>query len=511
MPKLPTSAPTAPLSQVGRPDVLLERATQAYRAGQREEAIQLFRRVLTIDSMNAQAAGYLGMALAESKRPYLAVRQFENALRIDPAQPLIWLFRGICLADIGGLLDALACFDRVIAMQPENDDAQVNRAATLYRLGRFTEARTIAAALAARMPDDPGLASGHALTLQWCGEPDAAMQEYDRAITLDPNHATFHTNRGMLKMYLGDLPGGCREYEWRWRQAGEATSGRKHSRPLWSGETDISGKTVLFYYEQGFGDTLQFCRYAVLAARAGARVILEVQEGLAELLTTMPSVSQVVTGDDELPDHDLRCPMVSLPLAFGTTLETIPAEVPYLRADASLTATWRDRLAGLSGLRVGLVWAGSSRIGTAELMATDYRRSLPLTALAPLASVAGCCFVTLQLGPPAEQAKSPPAGMILHDFTSSLNTFADTAGLIENLDLVISADTAVAHLAGAMGKPVWLMNRFDTCWRWFRDRDDSPWYPTMRLFRQTTSGNWDDVARRVAAALRDSAAAKRLD
>jgi hypothetical protein len=225
----------------------------------------------------------------------------------------------------------------------------------------------------------------------------------------------------------------------------------------------------------------------------------------------MPSVSQVVTGDDELPDHDLRCPMVSLPLAFGTTLETIPAEVPYLRADASLTATWRDRLAGLSGLRVGLVWAGSSRIGTAELMATDYRRSLPLTALAPLASVAGCCFVTLQLGPPAEQAKSPPAGMILHDFTSSLNTFADTAGLIENLDLVISADTAVAHLAGAMGKPVWLMNRFDTCWRWFRDRDDSPWYPTMRLFRQTTSGNWDDVARRVAAALRDSAAAKRLD
>jgi hypothetical protein len=190
-------------------------------------------------------------------------------------------------------------------------------------------------------------------------------------------------------------------------------------------------------------------------------------------------------------------------LAFGTTLETIPAEIPYLHAEPSRAAFWGHRLASVSGLRVGLAWAGGSRFGNAELMATDQRRSLPLAALAALTAIQGLSFVSLQVGPASEQAKSPPAGMILHDYTSDLTDFADTAALIANLDLVISADTAVVHLAGAMGKPVWVLNRFDSCWRWLESREDSPWYPTMRLFRQTEPGNWIDVTARVAAALRE--------
>ena len=175
-----------------------------------------------------------------------------------------------------------------------------------------------------------------------------------------------------------------------------------------------------------------------------------------------------------MPEHDLHCPLMSLPFAFGTTIETIPAKVPYLRADPTRAAIWRDRLAAHSGPRIGLIWGGSSRLGDPTLVATDQRRSLPLTALAPLASIRGCSFFSLQLGPPAAQAAHPPDRMTLHDYTGDLKSFADTAALIENLDLVISVDTSTGHLAGAMGKPVWLLNRFDTCWRWFLERDDSP-------------------------------------
>jgi tetratricopeptide (TPR) repeat protein len=507
MPKLPSSASNESMLAFGRTDVLQQRATRLYLTGQHDEAIRLFQQVLSIDPTNAEAAGYLGMAYAEEKQPVLAVQQFDNALRIDPARPLIWLFRGIALADIGRLTDALGSFDRAIALRPNYEEAHVNRAATLYRLGRFSEARVVAEGLVRRLPDDPGLASGHGMTLQWTGQPYDALTEYSRAIALNPNDAGVHANKGMLLIYLGNLPEGFREYEWRWRQ-GPNLADRDHITPLWLGETGINDKTILLYHEQGFGDSLQFCRYATLAARAGARVIIEVPGPLSELMTTVPGVSRVVTSDDPLPDHDLRCPMVSLPLAFGTTLDTIPSEIPYLRPASAAVDLWRNRLLAVPGLRVGLVWAGSSRFGSAELMATDQRRSLPLSALAPLASVAGCSFVSIQVGSPAEQAKSPPAGMILHDLTSQLRDFADTAGLIENLDLVISADTAVVHLAGAMGKPVWVLNRFDSCWRWFQDRDDSPWYPTLRLFRQTAPGNWIDVASRVAAELQSFVAAQ---
>jgi hypothetical protein len=305
---------------------------------------------------------------------------------------------------------------------------------------------------------------------------------------------------------LGNLPTGFALFEGRWQQ--KAPEGkRKSSRPIWLGEPPIAGKTLYVHWEQGFGDTIQFARYVPMAARAGARVILEVRRQTLDLMASLDGVSCLIEDGDPMPDHDFYCPVVSLPLAFGTTLETIPADVPYLRADPVAVAAWRERLAGIAGKKVGLVFAGSSRKGIdPSAMAADKRRSIALADLAPLAAVPNCAFFSLQFGPPAEQTANPPAGMTLYDYTPELGNFSDAA-LIENLDLVISVDTATAHLAGALAKPVWLLNKFDTDWRWLLDREDSPWYPTMRIFRQPTPGDWDTPIARVAEELRRFAAA----
>jgi hypothetical protein len=224
------------------------------------------------------------------------------------------------------------------------------------------------------------------------------------------------------------------------------------------------------------------------------------------LLAQLPGVATIIARGNPLPRFDLQCPLMSLPRALGTTLETIPAAIPYLDPEPLLAARWRERIAALPGLRVGLVWAGSPRTRHPRLALVDRRRSLRLAAMAPFAAVPGVSFVSLQKGPPAAQAGDPPPGLTLQDFTRELEDFADTAALIDCLDLVISVDTSVAHLAGAMGKPVWLLNRFDSCWRWLADRDDSPWYPQLRQFRQPTAGDWESAIGRAAEALRRLAA-----
>ena len=269
----------------------------------------------------------------------------------------------------------------------------------------------------------------------------------------------------------------------------------------------MEDRTLLLHAEQGLGDTLQFCRYVPLIA-AGAKTVLEVQAPLVRLLSRLPGVASIVAQGACLPPFDAHCPLLSLPGALGTTLDTIPAATAYLAADPALAAEWSERLAGLAGLRVGIVWAGSAR-DDPELAAVDARRSISLEALAPLAGAPGVSFISLQKGEPAAQASRPPLGMALADFTADLDDFEDTAALVANLDLVISVDTAVVHLAGALGKPVWLLNRFDTCWRWLLNRDDSPWYPTLRQFRQSSPGDWTSVIAAVRKALETAGSAAR--
>ena len=256
----------------------------------------------------------------------------------------------------------------------------------------------------------------------------------------------------------------------------------------------------MLFRSQGFGDVIQFCRYAPMVNCLGARVILAVPNELERLLRSLRGVDQLLANNDPLPEFDLHCPLMSLPLAFRTTEETIPWRVPYLEAEPEAIEYWDEALRSAPpGRRIGLVWAGAHRKEQPHAAEIDRRRSMKLADMAPLGDVPGCVFVSLQLGPAAKQIETAPFQVL--DVTHRLDDFAATAALIDTLDLVISVDTAVAHVAGALGKPVWLLNRHDACWRWMRGRDDTPWYPTMRLFRQSKPGDWHGVMRDVAEAL----------
>ena len=311
------------------------------------------------------------------------------------------------------------------------------------------------------------------------------------------DYADAHFLKGLANLVTGDLARGWAGYEWRHRAPVARLTRREQPRPLWLGDVDLAGKTILLHSEQGFGDSIQFCRYVPLVAARGARVVLEVEQPLCGLMRGLPGVTEIVARKDHagepLPDHDLHCPLPSLPLAFATKLETIPANGPYLHAPESAMAQWTLRLGGARGLRIGLAWSGNPN------HIRDRERSMPLDHLLPLLNV-DASFVSLQ-----KQLRAGEAELLsragIRDVSDDLHDFTDTAALIAQLDLVITVDTGVAHLAGALGKPVWILVTHAPDWRWLLDRDDSPWYPTARLFRQSDSRDWSDVVARVGAAL----------
>jgi tetratricopeptide (TPR) repeat protein len=441
--------------------------------GRPAEAEACYREALRLRADFADAHCNLGTALCDLGRPAEAAACCREALRLRPHYPEAYLALGNALAATGQPAEAEASYRAALRLRPDYADAHGNRGTVLMKLQRAAE----------------------------------AAASYRAALRLQPKSATYHYGLGYALLLAGQFAEGWQEYEWRWEMKPQRLSAREFAQPAWRGEP-VADRVVLLYAEQGLGDTLQFCRYVPLLA-ANARTVLEVQAPLVRLLARLPGPVEVVARGEQLPHFDLHCPLLSLPRVFGTTLDTIPAAVPYLTADPALVAGWRERLARLERLRVGLVWAGGRSAPESEYAAMDRRRSIALAALAPLGEASGVSIVSLQKGEPAAQAAHPPAGMVLHDFTADLHDFADTAALVDCLDLVISVDTSVAHLAAAMGKPVWLLNRFDTDWRWLLDREDSPWYSRLRQFRQPTLGDWKSVIRRVADALRKLAAGDR--
>ncbi len=312
-----------------------------------------------------------------------------------------------------------------------------------------------------------------------------------------PDYAPARFEQALALLALGDFARGFTAYESRWDIPEFVPQKRNFAGQPWLGEDDIAGKTVLIHAEQGFGDTLHFVRYVPLLAERGVKIILEVQPQLKALLSQIPGAAAVIGRGEPLPPFDRYCPLLSLPLAFRTRPDTIPANVPYIAADRGRVAHWAARLSDFAGkTKIGLVWAGNS-----SASAIDARRSMSLSDFAPLAELTNIQLFSLQKGESAAQALQPPDGLSLIDLTSELAGFDDTAALIANLDLVVSVDTAVAHLAGALGRPVFILSRFDGCWRWLNHRDDSPWYPTARLFNQKAPGAWDEVIVRVRDAL----------
>jgi len=357
-------------------------------------------------------------------------------------------------------------------------------------------------------PDYAEALANRGVTLHEMLRLSDALASYERALELRPDYTDVQYCEGLCRLLAGDLACGWAKHEWRWSTEAFRNSRRDFPQKLWLGADDIAGKTILLHAEQGLGDTLQFCRYVPLVAARAGRVILELQKPLHTLMSGsfggVQDIAQVIARGDPLPDFDVHCPLLSLPLAFATRLDTIPSQSPYLAVPPDAATRWRDRLGQHDRLRIGLAWADNPRKALPNANRIDQQRSITFDRLAPLLAVAGCDFLSLQKGDDAvAQLRGSAARDRVIDWTDDLHDFSDTAALMDNLDLVISVDTSVVHLAGALGKPFWLLNRYNTCWRWLLDRDDTPWYPAGRQFRQDVSRDWDGVIARMFAALND--------
>jgi tetratricopeptide (TPR) repeat protein len=478
----------------------------AYNALRRfKEGLASANRALALQANFVDALNNRGNALAGLDASAEALVSFERALKLRPEFAQAWNNRACVLRDLGRPADALASCDEAIALQPDYADAWSNRANALSDLNRPQDAQQSYQRALEFAPAFADAWNNLGLTLADLNQHEEALQSYERALSLSPGFAEAHWNASLCLLQLGRLEEGWQKYEWRWKRNRIAASQRIFEQPLWLGDFSIAGKTILLHAEQGLGDTLQFCRYAARVSGLGAKVVLEVPSELMRLLTNLDGVTQLIEQGQPLPSFNCHCPLLSLPLAFKTELASIPGSTPYLFADAQASQRWAERItrdAEGGGLRVGLVWAGGSRPHVAELRKNDARRSIALEALRPILEVPHVRFYSLQKGPAAQQrAQMPDLGQQIVDYTEDLADFADTAALVANLDVVISVDTAVAHLAGALGKPVWILNRFDTCWRWMLEREDSPWYPSARLFRQPLLGDWDSAIESARAAL----------
>jgi len=493
-----------------------------YLLGQIEGAIAAYGAAVAARPGFSAAWYNLGVALNALKRPHEAAEAFRGAVRADPDNAEAWVNLAFALKNIGQPQAALLACEEARARGLTHPALLLNQGSALHGLYRYEEAiETLTAAMQAA-PDQADTYVSLAGVLHDCGQHERAIEVASRALDLTPDYAPALLNRGLALHALGRLEEaiadrravlrripdhadahfdlassllisgrlreGWEEHEWRWQRP--PMMPRDFSQKLWRGEA-IAGQTILLHAEQAYGDTLQFVRYAPMVAALGARVVLEVPTALTRLFSCLPGLAAVIAQGAALPDFDLHCPLLSLPLAFGTTLATVPAEIPYLSADPALVAKWQGRLPAAEGsLRVGLVWAGEPRPEMIEAHRIDRRRSMKLADFSPLAAIPGVRFISLQKGSPAAQVAAPPAGMTIFDPMPEVMDFADTAAIIAGLDLVIAVDTSVAHLAGALGKPVWLLSRFDGCWRWLRERRDSPWYPSLRLYRQENPGAW---------------------
>jgi tetratricopeptide (TPR) repeat protein len=477
--------------------------------GRHDAALAAANRALALKSGFVDAQNNRGVALAGLNRPDEALASFEKVLAAKPDFPEAWSNRSCALRDLGLAEDAVASCDRALALRPNYAEAWSNRANALSDLNRPVDAQTSYERALAASPDFADAWNNLGLTFVDMNRHADALACYERALALSPDSAETHWNRALCLLQMGDLASGFAEYEWRWQRKRIAPSLRRFDAPLWLGDAPLEGKTILLHAEQGLGDTLQFCRYAALVAKQGARVVLEVQPELARLLVGLQGVDELVVAGEPLPAFDLHCPLLSLPLALRTNASTIPADTPYLFADEQASAQWRARIEAAvppRALKVGLVWAGGHRPHVPELRKNDARRSISVDRFAPIIEVPGVQCFSLQKGEKAVQQLSAlrerhEASRHVIDWTDELSDFTDTAAFVDNLDLVISVDTSTAHLAGAMNKPVWILNRLDTCWRWMLEREDTPWYPSARLFRQPTLGDWDSVIERVTHAL----------
>ncbi len=460
--------------------------------GRLERGAELIKSALRQNPRSAAAHNNLGKCLNDLKRSGEAIVSCDRAIELQPDYAAAHLNRGIALHALGRLDEATAGFDRAIALSPDYAEAHCNRAVVLKALNRLDDALASCDKAIALKPGYDEAFSNRGTILQDLRRQADALASVDRAIALNPRSGPANLNKGFCLLQLGRLEEGWKQHEWR-AQCGLLPTRPLGERPRWLADAPVAGKTLFLWWEQGLGDTIQFSRYAKLAEARGAKVILSVQQPLQTLLKQLGPGIQVIGPNETAAEFDHHSPMMSLPLAFGTTLETIPAQQRYLAPDEDLRRAWAGRLPRNSRPRIGVVWSGR------PTHKNDRNRSLELRQLLPI------------VGPDAEwfclQKEIRASDRIalqqssIANFSDDLRDFSDTAALVDLMDLVITVDTSVAHLAGAMGKPVWILLPYNPDWRWLLDRPDSPWYPSARLFRQPRPGDWASVIDAVRAAL----------
>jgi tetratricopeptide (TPR) repeat protein len=459
------------------------------------EALASYDRALAIRPDDADALNNRGNVLRQLKRLEEALTSYDQALAVRPDYPEALSNRGNVLLDLKRFAEALASHDRALALRPHDVGALNNRGITLALLDRFEEALASYDRALAIRPDHPEVLNNRGKALRELMRFDEALASYDRAIEIDPGKADHRLNRALLLLLLGNFDDGWREYEWRRKTKGRDE--RTFNAPEWAG-ADPSGERLLLYGEQGLGDTIQFARFTRSAARRRAMVILEVPAALEGLLQWLDCGATIVRTGAPAPDFDRHLPLMSLPFILGWAPQRSAAETPYLSADPVRVDQWSQRLPG-AAFRIGIAWQGN------PAAPADRGRSIPLRAFAPLGRIPGVRLISLQKGSGVEQLADLPLGMMVEtlgaDFDNGPDAFLDTAAVMMHLDLIVTSDTAVAHLAGALGRPVWIALKHVPDWRWMIDREDSAWYPTASLFRQTRAGDWDDVFARMAREL----------
>lgn len=470
--------------------------------GRPGDAVPLFEEAIRLAPDYADAIFNLGNAKRAAGDNISAAEQYRAALGVAPNHRDAANNLGLVLAEVGQADAALAAFDLVLRADPGDAGILGNKGNLLRQLGRFDDALACFGRGLEAAPGDFRLLGNRALTLQHRGALDDAIAAYGEALAAAPDDVHLRCNHAQALLLAGDFAPGWAEFEWRLREPGAAKDAHL-TTPRWDG-ADPSGKTLLLTAEQGLGDTIQFARYARVLAARGAQAVLAVAPRMVRLCAEVSGAAEVVGEADPPPAHDAHIPLMSLPHLLETDAATIPAEVPYIAAEPERVAHWRDRLgAEEAGLGVGIAWQGN------PAYEHDRARSIPLDAFAPLFDVPGTHFFVLQRDLGREALGQVAGRAAVTDLGPELDqeaAFVDTAAVLESLDLVISSDTAIPHLAGALARPVWLLLPYAPDWRWMIGRDDSPWYPTMRLFRQSAPGDWAGVVARVAAELSELAA-----
>jgi tetratricopeptide (TPR) repeat protein len=475
------------------PDVLHLLGIIRYQLRDFDSGIKHIEKALHINPNLIEAYNNLGNIYQEIKQPEKAIQCYRKALQLDPFLAKTYYNLGIALQDTKQTDEAVSCYLKAIQLNTHTPGLYNNLGLAQQEKGQFDKA--ISSYKKALHIDQSFVEALYNLgnVFNELGQYYEAIHSYQKAIKLNPDYVEAHYNLSLVLLLTGDFRHGWEEYKWRWKLKDRETY--RYSRPLWEGA--VNDKTILLHAEQGFGDTVQFIRYAPLVAERCKNVIVKCQKELASLLQTVEGITQVFVKDDQLPEFDFHCPLLNLPSIFSTTISNIPSKAPYIACDSKSIAKWKDKLLQNGpGIKIGLVWSGNPK------HKKDHKRSCSLEMFSPLADVDKATYYSLQKGKAATEADDPANGLKVINYTEDIHDFTDTAGFIENLDLIISVDTAVAHLAGALGKPVWTLLPYSPDWRWMLDREDSPWYPAMRLFRQTEPGNWDGVIQHVKESLK---------